>query len=616
MEEELLMNALLSTSAPNLNQRSTLPSTRILILLILLFLSPSGIGFSKALNAKKATSFTDSDTLVWPPLKDMVYDTSSVAEAYFSERLTSAEHYPVSVAFDPTEATLYILVQRGLVMVNPSQSAPRFWDTSLSSEELQKLTNRPESEPTPEFTPFNEYPRATKKVRDTTAFLKPLNKMAAELFIHRNGTVQPIAQLLFDSYDPQMMDLDFRTKILYFWDIGVGKVHKLHLDEKRFERIDLSYSHRNMYGHASTMISTGEWQAMGGYGNWTYKNILIYFSEVNREWLKVPQVDVQNPPDSQFGTLVSVGDGRIDYLYPSLSDPSKHFRQTFSNAEWSSPIELYGIQPFEEDPHLSLEVKHRLLKSGSFTVDPNERVVAYQPPGAKLHFIDLVRNDGFSYDQLVDFEDSVDPKPQRMVAFYSWAQNQWHLYNVPEVTPGIYPLVQYRVISTDEIRKQIATVFFLDPFIYFIQHNGVIITAFVFLVSLFGWVVLKVRKGSGDSRKESGEIRLEKSQNGFTLNAGDQEVELPNEESFQQILEMIHSVLQEQTYEIPIRQLDAVLFKDVQYSALKTRKRQKVIALINQQIKSVTRTSRPFLVQERNSLDRRQMILTIDRSFL
>lgn len=571
---------------------------------------------------------------VWPSFLDMLPESALQKRSVGTGRETPATGgpadtpevtLPVTAAFDPVDATLYVLVHRGQVIVSGRDDAPRRWTTQemlRSQEGSGPLDTSPDRLPDPlrdpdrGFMPFMLHPRAMSVSSDSTQIMAPRRKMAADLYTYRNGTVRPMAQLLFDSYEPQMMDFDLMSRALLFWDLGAGKVHRLDPAEGRFERIDLSFSHRNMYGHASTIVKQGEWMVIGGFGNWSYKNLLVYFNELNREWLKTPQREPVYPQDSYFGTLVQLDEGLLEYLHPSLQHQGHHFKKTFSQGVWQKRQRLHCVEEPPAPPDPASAIQSRLIRSNTFMVAPTHRIAAYHPLGSKLHFVHLDWNDAIPYDLLTGFDDSDDPEWGRTVAFYRWVSDQWHLYHVFAVSGLDHPSVQERVITSAQIQSQMQGHWNSKPLLHYILPFWPLIAAiFVGLSVLTAFLYRSAREHTPQKDPYRG-LRFETQNGHHRIISGDAQIELPEEESFQRLLKILQRLIESQTYEISIREIDHVLFDQIDHAAMRTRSRSKLISIINERVTQVTGIERRFLIQGRNPLDKRQRVLSLDRSFL
>lgn len=114
------------------------------------------------------------------------------------------------------------------------------------------------------------------------------------------------------------------TEIL-FWDRGLGKVHKFDLRTKTLTRLDHSFSFRSFYDHGAWVDEENEKiVAMGGYGLFQSKNILLEFDSKLKEWLSH---DVTGDiPAAGKGRLVNLQD-RNSYLFFLIEDniPSKTY---------------------------------------------------------------------------------------------------------------------------------------------------------------------------------------------------------------------------------------------------------------------------------------------------
>lgn len=106
---------------------------------------------------------------------------------------------------------------------------------------------------------------------------------------------------------------DPSTGEVLLWDDSVGQVYVLTQDGD-ITRLDQSFTHRNQYGHASWINTDGSIFAFGGYGLFTSKSIVTYFTRSNRSWSLLHIADMETAPPPQSEAL-AISDLQRNQVY-------------------------------------------------------------------------------------------------------------------------------------------------------------------------------------------------------------------------------------------------------------------------------------------------------------
>jgi hypothetical protein len=88
----------------------------------------------------------------------------------------------------------------------------------------------------------------------------------------------------FDAFKESFRPITLSNGRLFFVYKGIGEVYELMNDTLR--RVDHSFKHENQFFH-SLFEHNNRIYAFGGYGLFTFKNILVYFDDVSKEWFEV-----------------------------------------------------------------------------------------------------------------------------------------------------------------------------------------------------------------------------------------------------------------------------------------------------------------------------------------
>lgn len=122
--------------------------------------------------------------------------------------------------------------------------------------------------------------------------------------INRIGEVDTLSTNLFEVPTGANFVTHPNGEKLRFWDAGVGRVFDYTFSDSKLKRIDNSHNHMNQFLHASHLDSTGTIYALGGYGYWQKKNILIRYEQEFGEWSEVIAENRDMVPESVRGYLI------------------------------------------------------------------------------------------------------------------------------------------------------------------------------------------------------------------------------------------------------------------------------------------------------------------------
>ena len=121
----------------------------------------------------------------------------------------------------------------------------------------------------------------------------------------------------------------------YLYDSAGGIV--VHYENQRFKRIDQSFSHKNQYNSAYFTYKNSIY-LLGGYGLFTFKNILIAYDFDSNEWfLKKTSGDIPKYISTTIFTLVG------DKLYFVDTGPM-HSRETHENLVYALNLKTFEFE--------------------------------------------------------------------------------------------------------------------------------------------------------------------------------------------------------------------------------------------------------------------------------
>ncbi|SMO32804.1 hypothetical protein [Fodinibius sediminis] len=150
---------------------------------------------------------------------------------------------------------------------------------------------------------------------------------------------------------------------LQLWSNGIGQMYEISLSNFSIRRIDQSHNHRNQYGHAPFFHNNGSLFGFGGYGYWSWKNILTFYNYQINEW-NVQPVDPNSempPPQAPiFGTYhpeknsffllggTSPKEHRQDDQYTEMITRYDYWSFDFDKERWNreASFNLPGFEPY------------------------------------------------------------------------------------------------------------------------------------------------------------------------------------------------------------------------------------------------------------------------------
>lgn len=88
----------------------------------------------------------------------------------------------------------------------------------------------------------------------------------------------------FEQFKDKFKPISLQNGRILFVYNGIGEVYELKNDT--LQRIDHSFKHENQFGHALFEFKNRIY-AFGGYGLFTFKNIITYFDNSNKEWFEL-----------------------------------------------------------------------------------------------------------------------------------------------------------------------------------------------------------------------------------------------------------------------------------------------------------------------------------------
>ncbi|TVQ64744.1 MAG: hypothetical protein EA360_11620, partial [Balneolaceae bacterium] len=191
--------------------------------------------------------------------------------------------------------------------------------------------------------------------------------------IRENGEIENLPYPEFGDPSNKFIDVTRDGRYLLFWDVSIGRVHRMDLETLELERIDNSFTHRNMYYPAAYLDEDGTIYAAGGYGFWEFKNLLIRFDPVSGEWKEIPAANRESLPKAQRGFLVK-NEAGFHYLLNNYGTPARHlspllaWQYSFETGKWDQNRKLTRLVSTLQPP-FGISVNDVSIFTSSYTAD-------------------------------------------------------------------------------------------------------------------------------------------------------------------------------------------------------------------------------------------------------
>jgi hypothetical protein len=203
----------------------------------------------------------------------------------------------------------------------------------------------------------------------------------------------------FDGLD--YMDISSDGESIYFWEKGIGRVHRYDVDTGTIEREDTSHSHRTMFGTASFLSDDNFIYAIGGYGYWEFRNFLIRYEPEFGQWEKIPSLNDDLVVRSWKGLLYKLGDTFYYFVDNTDEDGTQKthaYRFNISESTWYKEHELEDIfEPFKiQNRGVSRTFSHQT----TYMVDENNSHFAFLSSSTQNTILNFISVDDPAIYQL------------------------------------------------------------------------------------------------------------------------------------------------------------------------------------------------------------------------
>ena len=448
-------------------------------------------------------------------------------------------------------------------------------------------------------------------VRGINSTYNPLN---GDIYLYRNDLVRisvdakidTLAYGLFGEGEIFEMDTHPDGDRVRFWDRGVGRVFDFYLNEKKLERIDQSHSHNNMFGHAAYVDSEGGIFAMGGYGYWQLKNLLVRYEPDLKQWEQVIVTNREQVPEARNGKLFADN----EFLYYLIENTHRN----------SKRLDLFkldnNINVWNKDKNGSYLLQSHFKIPGStfrynstYSIDKENSIVALISENNRtsiIIFYDLTRQKRYIFN--AEQHGIYSPR----AVFYSEMLKKWvvlsHGINRQDRTRLNVKTIESAFIL-DNIIPETAPFWVARPFFY-----GTASMIFLLLLLLSIYKVSSEtdkRFNKATSNEDKGGIKIiYKNHEPIHVIISGKKVDLEADLTVYKFWAFILNAAQASRNQILLADFDEKVFENMAESSQRSRDRSRLFERVNKEVQ------KPFIYTMKSEYDKRVKVVEIDYSRL
>lgn len=416
-----------------------------------------------------------------------------------------------------------------------------------------------------------------------------------------NNNIDTLAALAFeDDFFKHMMVSQDGSKI-FFIDGAIGRVHEFDLVSGMLRRTDTSFNHRNMYSHAGFIDDENRIFAMGGYGLWTYKNLLIYFDPETGQWDEFQVSNNNIVIQSEGGHLFADGD-TLFYIVEKYENPQTSplvYQLDLKSRTWSQNEVLTsflkdvrlraGARNFQINRHTFRSVDKKSKHYGFITNHAQEtflNILDYK--NSKLHKIP------FSALEIYDVRS----------LFFSERLNKWIVLG-HEFPTNMRNTLMVKTFAFDPENALVTTIeneSITQRTVYLLGGLSVLMIGIVVLI------LFNRRKSNGKETAvvDHPVVELSKDdEKNLTVKIHGQYFNISSDPILEKCWQIIFEMADDKIPEILLTEFDDKLFSSQTHPSQISRNRKKLISIINEAC------STPLITEEKSKTDKRFKVLSV-----
>lgn len=414
-----------------------------------------------------------------------------------------------------------------------------------------------------------------------------------------------------DSFEAlHKMEVTHSGEAIYFWETSVGRVHRYDIATGVMRREDTSHSHRTMFGHTAFLSEDNYIYAMGGYGYWEMRNLLIRYEPEFGQWTEVPSSNREIVLRSWQGLIYKIGQTFYYFVDNDENESSKNthaYKFEMDSRTWQKETNL-------EDVFKNFSIRGRILKptfpqNPTYMVDKKNRQLGFLSSNISTGHLNLV-----SVDESILYQLNLAALGVYDVraAFFSDRIDQWIILGHE------YPMRERKRLKAFlfEFNEDHPFITAFEPESALLQTEAVVITAggafAVGILGLFLFYLLKVKNSNDNGELTEESSSYKKPVSVYIGNNEDIEVrirgnrmKISEDNALKNLWLVIAEMVQEDEASILVSNIDQRIYPNQSHPSYNSRNRRKLVKIIN------TACGFDLISEERSNIDKRYKVLTI-----
>ena len=424
------------------------------------------------------------------------------------------------------------------------------------------------------------------------------------------STVDTLGSIPQDIEGLDYMDITSDGESIYFWEAGIGRVHRYDISTGTIERVDTSHSHRTMYGPASFLSDDDFIYAIGGYGYWEFRNFLIRYEPEFGQWEKITSLNDELVVRSWKGLLYKLGDAFYYFVDNTEDDgvqKTNAYRFDINKSKWYRETELEDV--FEPFKIMDRGVHSTFSQRTTYMVDQNKNHLAFHSKSTQnsiLNFVDV--NDPAIYQLNLTLLGINDVR----AAFYSDRIDQWIILGHESAWTERSILKAY-LFEFDKNHPFITAYY---PYNYLPADTMLLAAGGVIFIFLIGFLFYIQNRRSSNDDKESNSLGSQGSTDtpvnihvnedgGITVFINGNRFQTAEDQPMKELWKSITELVRSGESSILISELDQLIYPNQSHPSYNSRNRKKLIKIIN------SSCGFELLSEERSKIDKRYKVFTI-----
>lgn len=404
------------------------------------------------------------------------------------------------------------------------------------------------------------------------------------------------------------MDVTHSGESIYFWENGVGTVHRYDVATDNIVREDTSHPHRTMFSHAPFLSKDNYIYAIGGYGYWEMRNFLIRYEPEFGQWEKVPSNNDEIVIRSWRGLLYKVGNSFYYFIDNTESDYQRKthaYRFDSNSGMWQIEHQLEDV--FENFSVMDRFTTRKFSHNTTHMVDGNNRHFGFLSSTGHIENLNLV---SIGESTIYQLNLSAVGIHDVRAAFYSERIDRW-------------VILGHEFPMTERMQLKIHLFKFDEnhPFITAYKPGSSVIAGSVILmtggaigaglIGLFLYILLRDKSstissnssGTGNSLKKP--VQLIKGDDSISVFINDSRFETSEDKAMKELWTIIAERVESGEPTMLVSNIDQRIYSSQSHPSYNSRNRKKLLKIIN------TTCGFDLISEERSKIDKRYKVLTV-----